>query len=168
MLALRALQQADEAAAEAAHTRMSAEGFTFLLYRDRVDTFREYLDLLQRQHAGGDARPGQVRESFLIAEVNGQIVGRVSIRHELNDHLKRRGGHIGFGVLPEHRRRGYATTIFRRSLDILAAEGLTTALVTCDDDNLPSIATIERCGGQLAERANIDGVLVRRYHVPTT
>jgi predicted acetyltransferase len=168
VLVLRRLRVEDEVAAEAAHAQLAAEGFTFLLDRDRAGSFAEYVELLERQRAGLDVLPGRVRASFLVAEADGEIVGRVSIRHELNEHLEGEGGHIGFGVLPECRRRGYATQILRRSLELLAAEGLTTALVTCDDANVASAATIERCGGQPAGYVNVDGSLVRHYHVPTT
>jgi len=168
VLVLRRLRAEDEAAVEAAHAQMAGEGFPFLLHRDCVASFGEYVELLERQRAGRDPRPGRVRASFLVAEVDGEIVGRVSIRHELNERLEREGGHIGFGVLPEHRRRGYAAQILRRSLEILAAEGLVTALVTCDEDNVASVATIERCGGELVGHAEVDGSLVHHYRVPTS
>lgn len=87
--------------------------------------------------------------TFLIADVDGVIVGRTSIRHELNAYLLREGGHIGFGVLPAHRGRGYATEILRQSLVVAHAVGIDRVLVTCDEDNAASIATIERCGGEL-------------------
>jgi predicted acetyltransferase len=67
----------------------------------------------------------RVPATFLVADVDGAIVGRVSIRHELNDHLTHFGGHIGYGVRPAHRRRGYATEILRQSLVIARAEAWT-------------------------------------------
>ena len=168
MLVLRRLRADDEAAVEAAHAQLAEEGSPFLLHRDCVASFGEYLELLERQRAGRDPHPRRVRASFLVAEMDGEIVGRVSIRHELNEHLEREGGHIGFVVIPEHRRRGYATQILRRSLEILAAEGLVTALVTCDEDSIASAATIERCGGELVGHAEDNGSLVRHYRVPAT
>ena len=168
MLLLRRLRAEDEAAVEGAHARLADEGFTFLLDRDRAGLFGEYLELLERQRAGRDPHPGRVRASFLVAEVDGEIVGRVSIRHELNERLEREGGHIGFGVIAEHRRRGYATQILRRALEMLAAQGLVTALVSCDEDNIASGATIKRCDGELVGHAEVVGSLVRHYRVPTT
>jgi predicted acetyltransferase len=51
-------------------------------------------------------------------------------------------------VVPEHRRKGYATAILRQSLQIARDKlGLERVLVTCDDDNVGSIKTIEKNGG---------------------
>ena len=168
MLTLRLLRAEDEEAVRAANETLAAEGFTFLLDRDRTASFEDYLDLLVQQHEGRDPHPGRVRATFLVAEVHGEIVGRVSIRHELNEQLRREGGHVGYGVLPAHRRQGYATEMLRQALAILAAEGTSHALVTCDDDNVGSAVTIERCGGELVDRVVVDNVLVRHYVVPTS
>src|SRR4030095_9707363 len=91
-----------------------------------------------------------VSTTFLLAFVATRIVGRVSIRHSLNAFLERVGGHIGYVVVPEFRRRGYATTILRLCVQIARGElGSKRILVTCDDDNIGSIRTIERNGGIL-------------------
>jgi nicotinamidase-related amidase len=101
-----------------------------------------------------------------VAEVDGEIVGRTSIRHRLNDFLATEGGHIGYAVLAEHRRRGYATEILRQSLAIAAGLGIDRVLVTCDDDNTASATVIERCGGVFEDHVvGEGGVLMRRYWI---
>ena len=86
--------------------------------------------------------------TFLFAFAGSTIVGRVSIRHSLNPYLERVGGHIGYVVVPEYRRRGCATVILRQSLQIAHHTlGLTRVLVTCDEDNTGSIRAIEKNGG---------------------
>jgi predicted acetyltransferase len=79
-----------------------------------------------------------VPATFLVAVVDSGLVGRISIRHELNAFLMDFGGHIGCGVRPVHRRRGYATEMLRQALVIARAEGVDRILVTCDDDNTAS------------------------------
>jgi len=110
-----------------------------------------------------------VPATFLVAEAEGQIVGRVSIRHELNAYLAEVGEHIGYGVRPGFRRLGYATALMRQCLAVASSIGLERVLVTCDDDNVGSAKVIETCGGVLENLvADCDGsVPKRRYWVET-
>jgi predicted acetyltransferase len=164
-LRLRPVRLGDEAAFRAGHAAMSAERCTFGLGLEPGLPWRDYVQALQDHRAGVNLAAGQVPATFLVAEVADQIVGRTSIRHRLNSLLARAGGHIGYGVLPQHRRRGYATEILRQSLIIACAIGVDQVLVTCDDDNAGSIAAIEQCGGRLESVIEVapGAPLVRRY-----
>jgi predicted acetyltransferase len=166
-LRLRPLQPTDEAPFRAAHTAMAPEGFVFGLGLEPDMPWPAYLRMLEDHRAGVNLPAGYVPATFLVAEVAGQLVGRTSIRHRLNEFLTREGGHIGYGVVPGHRRRGYGTEILRQSLVIARAVGIGPVLVTCDDDNLGSIRIIEACGGHLESTATsaVDGRLVRRYWI---
>jgi predicted acetyltransferase len=148
MLRLRPLRPDDETAVRTIHDQMEREdGFTFALNLEPGMSWTEYLEK-HRAHQRGDGVPANlVPATFLIAEVNREIVGRVSIRHELNEMLAHEGGHIGYGVVPAHRRRGYATEMLRQSLIVARAIGVDRVLVTCDDDNIASATVIERNGG---------------------
>jgi predicted acetyltransferase len=94
-----------------------------------------------------------------------QFVGRISIRHELNDALRLMGGHIGYDTVPSFRGRGVATEMLRQALPMARALGLPFVLITCDDTNAASIRVIERNGGALRETKAIDtnGPLKRYY-----
>ncbi|MGV8968629.1 MAG: GNAT family N-acetyltransferase [Cellulomonas sp.] len=117
------------------------------------DRWPDYLARLDRQRRGLDLPTGFVPATYLIADADGDVVGRVSIRHELNEFLADVGGHIGYGVRPAYRRRGYATQMLRQALKLAHSIGIERALVTCDRDNVASAATIERCGGVIDETA---------------
>jgi predicted acetyltransferase len=165
-LLLRPFEAGDEAAALAANDAFIAEGFTFLLgYTDGMSWF-EWIQENERIRAGVDLPPERVRAAFLAAIVDEQLVGRVSIRFELNEWLAREGGHIGYGVLHTFRRQGYATAILRQAVDLGHKEGVHRLLVICDEVNAGSATVIERCGGVLEDQATAeDGTPIRRYWI---
>ncbi|MDQ1511783.1 MAG: hypothetical protein QOG50_3627 [Actinomycetota bacterium] len=167
-LRLRPLRVDDEAAFLAGHAVMEAEGFMFGLGYEPGMPWAKYVDRLAAWRVGADLPDNFVPSTFLVADVDAQIVGRSSIRHEIsNEFLAREGGHIGYGVLAEHRRRGYATEILRQSLVIVRSVGVERVLVTCDDHNVGSATVIERCGGVFESLTDArDGdVPKRRYWI---
>lgn len=44
---------------------------------------------------------------WLVTDHN-RIIGAVNIHHSLTEHLFNAGGHIGYGIRPSERRKGYA------------------------------------------------------------
>jgi predicted acetyltransferase len=163
-LRLRPLHVTDERQARQAHVELAREGFSFLLDLRDGEPWPTYLHRLQR---GVDLPAGWVPATFLVAEVEGQLVGRVSVRHELNADLAEFGGHIGYAVRPAFRRRAYATDILRQALGVAGSVGVQRALVTCDVDNVASAKVIERCGGALegVSRARDGSAAERRYWI---
>lgn len=112
------------------------------------------------------SRTGWVNCSTFFAVVDGEIVGTLQIRHALNEALARVGGHIGYGVAPAHRRRGYATAMLTQALPMCRALGLTRVLITCDKSNAASARTAMRCGGALEDEIiEENGNIVQRYWI---
>jgi predicted acetyltransferase len=133
-----------------AHHATTPDAPSFLHAYEEGMPFARYIEILQQQARGENLPPNHVPSTFLFAFDRSRIVGRVAIRHRLNEFLLRVGGHIGYVVVPEFRRQGYATAMLRGSIDIAYRSlGITRVLVTCDDDNLGSIRTIEKNGGVL-------------------
>jgi predicted acetyltransferase len=157
----------DEGVARRAHEELSADDFVFCLLLEPGMSWSEYLAALDADRRGDSNFPDPVAATFLVAEAEGTLVGRSSIRHEMNAFLAREGGHIGFGVRPAFRRRGYATAILEQSLVVARALGIHDVLVTCDDDNVGSATVIERCGGVLDSSVVPErgGIPIRRYWI---
>ncbi|OEV02744.1 GNAT family N-acetyltransferase [Streptomyces oceani] len=105
-----------------------------------------------RAEARAPARDGFVRCTTLWYLEAANYLGRIAIRHELNDFLRDYGGHIGYDVRPAARRRGHATAMLRAALPRARYLGLGSVLVTCDTDNIASRRVIENCGGLLEDR----------------
>ena len=167
-LRLRPLRASDEAAAVAAHEVMiGVDDFEFLLDYRPGERWVDHVQRLEDQRHGQALPDGWVPGTFLVATVGDQIVGRISIRHRLNDYLSVLGGHVGYGVLPFARRRGFATEVLRQGLVIARSEGVDRVLITCDEDNTGSFRTIERCGGVLDSvvPGEAGGPYKRRYWI---
>ncbi len=165
---LRRLAAGDEEQAVAAHAELSLEGFDFLLDYDAGEDFAGYLAELEAGEFGEGLAPGRVPHTFLVAEVGRVLVGRVSLRHELTPMLAAIGGHIGFGVRPGFRGRGYAGVLLAGALGRAADLGVDRVLVTCDETNHASAAIIERAGGIHEDNFELlPGHSKRRYWVGT-
>ncbi len=114
--------------------------------------FDRYVEILPSFPKGELLPKDHVPCSFLFAfNEDDQLVGRTSIRHKLTDFLLEAGGHIGYAVLPNERRKGYASAIFKASLEYVRVNlpQIEKVLVTCDEGNIGSEKTISHNGGVL-------------------
>jgi predicted acetyltransferase len=168
MLKLRVPTPADESVLRMAYQELEAEGTQkFLLhgFDGEATDFNNYIATLNQFSEARDLPEGMVQDTFLIAEVGGDIVGRISIRHALNDFLFNYGGHIGYMVRPAFRRNGYASEMLRQALLLAKDIGIHQVLITCNDDNIGSIKVIEKHGGVLKNKVDEEGHLLRRYWI---
>ena len=107
--------------------------------------FAGYVDTLRRTEHEPPAH--FVRGLTYWGIVDGRMVGRLGLRLELNDFLARVGGHIGYYVHPDCRRRGFATEMLRLALQTPEARAIGRLLLTCDEDNAISERIILGSGG---------------------
>lgn len=102
---------------------------------------------------------------FCLDKDRNIFVGAVNIRHYLNDELLKTGGHIGDGIRPSERGKGYATAMIALALDECKKFGINKVLMCCDRDNIASAKSIIRNGGVLENEVEEDGQLVQRYWI---
>lgn len=113
-----------------------------------IDTdFAQYIESLNGRAEGAGLPDGYVPDTILWLVEGDTYIGRVSIRHELNEHLLNIGGHIGYDIRPSMRRRGYGTKILTMALPEAKKLGIDRALLTCDETNSASRKIIEKNGG---------------------
>jgi predicted acetyltransferase len=130
-------------------------------------SYSEMMEILRKEAAGIDLLPGRVPHSMLYAFHDGKIIGRLSVRHRLNEKLRKRGGHIGYWVSPRFRRQGFGAEIVRRGLEFCRKIEINPVLVTCADDNVPSWKLVERFGGKLEGKVwdDEDEEMIRKYWI---
>lgn len=101
-------------------------------------------------HARGEnLREGYVPYSTFWLVGNGEFIGQVNIRHKLNDHLLKIGGHIGYDIRPSKRGKGYGTKMLELALIEAKKLGIDKVLITTDIRNIASRKIIENNGGIL-------------------
>lgn len=169
---LRPPRKSDEAMALVAHRASLEEGVDTVFLRSYEEV--NFDDFLAQCATSHNPPEGHVPNDFFFAEVDGEVVGRTSIRHELSPALLAHGGNIGYYVLPAYRGKGYAKEILKLSLKRLHELGVPRAMVSSDDANPASWKTIEACGGVLENVVDYHDtktpktVKVRRYWIDLT
>ncbi|NYF98988.1 GNAT family N-acetyltransferase [Janibacter cremeus] len=135
---------------QAADPATGFEGYTFT--REGLadkDEFIRFVRSRRAEELPESPRPaGHVPCTFLWIVEGDEYLGSIALRHELNDFLLEQGGHIGYSIRPSARRQGHATTALRQVLELAGELGMERVLLTCDEDNPASRATIEHAGGE--------------------
>ena len=138
-------------------------------YRQAVEDFAAFVRRLQDEARGVHLPPGWVpSQTYWLLRADGAIVADSCLRQDpLTESLLRSGGHIGYGVRPSQRRKGYGRLICALTVEKARAAGMRRVLITCDADNAASARIIEANGGVLENEviAAETGKLKRRYWV---
>jgi predicted acetyltransferase len=123
---------------------------------------------LQDMSRGVGLPPGYVPGTtyWLIRDGN-TIVAGSNLRHGLTPELEHEGGHIGYGVRPSERRKGYGTIVCALTVQKARELALKRVLITCDADNIASAKIIEKNGGRLENQvvSKTTGKLKNRYWI---
>lgn len=113
---------------------------------------QEHLKILENNKDKNKIEKHHVTSTMLYGFLENTIIGRVSIRHNLNENLRQRGGHIGYAVCPEFRGNGYAQQMYLQALNYCKTNlNMSELLVTCSNSNIPSIKVIENQNHDLIE-----------------
>lgn len=102
---------------------------------------------------------------FLVRESDNKIIGMANIRLYLNERLREEGGHIGYGIRPSERRKGYNKINLYRALEVCEEQGIEEVVLDCNKENLGSSRTMIALGGIKQYEKIHDGELIERYAI---
>ena len=114
-----------------------------------VNNYEEWLNKLERDYI---IEPSEervpARTYFLVRESDSRIIGMINIRTALNQRLSKYGGHIGYGIRPTERGKGYNKINLYLGLKICDEYGIDKVFMDADLDNPASWKTMEALGGE--------------------
>ena len=138
----------------------------WVIQKDPSD-FEAMVQFLKDNEQGRNLPEGWVPDStFWLINQDKRILGAVNIRHQLTPFLLNSGGHIGYGIRPSERRKGFATKLLSLSLEKAKELGIREALVVCDEENAGSFKTIINNGGiPDFDFIEEDGNIIKRFWI---
>ncbi len=131
------------------------------------EKYDDFLQRIKNEKEWVHLKPWYVKqELYFLIDNNNKIVWAEAIRPELNETLKFHGGHIGYGIRPSERRKGYAKEGLRLVLEKCKDMWIDKVLVTCNKDNIGSAKTIIRNWWKLDSEYEYEGEINQRYRIP--
>jgi predicted acetyltransferase len=134
------------------------------LIRPSTEYQESYLEALREFHSEGrytyntmNAERGEphqplqewvepVPETVLWMVKDTNYLGTVDIRHRLNWHLEKWGGHLHYVLRPSMRGKGFGRKMLLKSIPFVNYLGIEKALITVNPKNKPAIKILESCG----------------------
>lgn len=94
---------------------------------------------------------------FSIRKEDNKIIGTIQLRHFLTPELEKSGGHIGYGIRPTERKKGYGKQQLTLVLAVAKQMKIPQVMITCDKNNVASRETALHCGGILTGEILYEG-----------
>lgn len=132
---------------------------------EKCQTAEEWLQRIDAHQRRNDGKVPS--NTYLAVRLRDKkIVGIIDLRHHINHPvLSLWGGHIGYSVRPNERRKGYAKELLRLTLQICKEKNLDRVMITCSRENIASEKTIIANGGIYEKEVLVDGEYIKRYWI---
>ena len=121
---------------------------------DSIEEFAEFIQMLDETELGNQDKRYCSATSYFVIDENDRLVGAASLRHYLTVEGLNTWGHIGYGVRPSERRKGYGTEILKLTLEEAKKKKIYKVLMGAHKSNVGSCKVIENCNGILENEVN--------------
>lgn len=133
-----------------------AEGrYTFLDIHQVEENFEDFINKVnagkKNLHKPYADWVEPVPETVLWLVKDHEFIGTLNIRHRLNWHLEKWGGHINFIIRPSMRNKGFGKKLLRKAIPYVAHMGIDKALITINPKDKAANKIIQFCGGVLED-----------------
>ena len=119
------------------------------------EEFKSWLAAKQKESEQTDLVDGwKVPSTTYWLYADDHPVGFGNLRHFLTEALSKAGGHIGYGIAPQYRGKGYGKELLRLLLIEAKKIGLEKVLITLHTDNIASQKVALANGGVITERTD--------------
>lgn len=106
---------------------------------------------------------------WLYNDKTNTLLGASNLRHYLTEDGLKLWGHIGYGIRPSERKKGYATRLLKMTMVEAKEKNIDKVLLGAYKGNIGSWKVMEKCGGKF-ENIVIEeetGLPVKRYWINT-
>ncbi len=106
--------------------------------------------------------------SYFVVNENNKLVGAASLRHYLTVEGLNTWGHIGYGIRPTERLKGYATQTLKLLLEEARKKHIQRILTGVHTSNIGSWKVIEKCGFKFIEEIvdpNDSSEKIKKYSI---
>lgn len=128
-------------------------GFSNGLYAEEREEWERRVDAAIAMVSGDNLPDHYVPQTTYVLYVEGKPVGFGKLRPQLNEALRKHGGHIGYSIRPSCRRQGFGKLMLGELMQEARLRGLDQVLLTCDEGNMASRGIIESQGGMLEQQS---------------
>ncbi|HOZ44698.1 MAG TPA: GNAT family N-acetyltransferase [Candidatus Dojkabacteria bacterium] len=134
---------------------------------EKFEDYREWVDRVIDWNKGVNL-PNDYAQAityFVVRAKDNKIIGMVNIRYGVTkENIKKGVGHIGSGVRPTERKKGYGTEILRICLEECKKYNLPEIHLNVREENISAIRTIEKNKGKLNGEIEMDnGEILLNY-----
>lgn len=131
------------------------------------NSYEEWIKDKENEKNGINLPNGYVPAStYLLVRTNdNKVIGICNIRHTLSVFLLNYGGHIGYTIRPSERRKGYGIIQLEKALEKCNDLNIDKVLITCNEENIASAKTIEKCYGEYENTVHMRDETLRRYWI---
>jgi predicted acetyltransferase len=129
---------------------------------DKMEVYEDWVEMVTK-----NANPETVNQEWVLTDTflaldNNKMIGIIELRYELKGFLID-FGNCGYSVRPSERRKGYATKMLEKLLEVAWANGMKELHLSVERSNEPSVKTIIRNKGVYERSFEHEGEMADVY-----